>query len=93
MLEGDYLNDKRTADFGVGAINYELIDIPRDRFIGVSWSYNKVEQQSSTVSLTHRFNDKWQIKSTTSYQNFKAICLLINDQIAIANLLEQMEIG
>jgi len=72
LFEGDYLNDKRTADFGVGAINYELIDVPRDRFIGVSWSYNKVEQQSSTVSLTHRFNDKWQIKSTTSYQKFQS---------------------
>lgn len=72
LFEGDYLNDKRTADFGVGAINYELIDVPRDRFIGVSWSYFKVEQQSSTVSLTHRFNDKWQIKSTTSYQKFQS---------------------
>lgn len=72
LFEGDYLNDKRTADFGVGAINYELIDVPRDRFIGVSWSYNKVEQQSSTISLSHKFNDKWQIKSTTSYQKFQS---------------------
>lgn len=72
LLEGDYLNDDRTADFGVGAINYELIDVPRNRFIGVAWSYFKTEQQSATATITHRFNDKWQIKSVTSSQDYKS---------------------
>lgn len=72
LIEGDYLNDDRTADFGVGAINYALIDVPRNRFIGVAWSYYKTEQQSSTATITHHFNDKWQIRSVTSYQNFKS---------------------
>jgi iron complex outermembrane receptor protein len=71
LIEGDYLNDDRTADFGVGAINYTIVDIPRSRFIGVAWSYYKTEQQSSTATITHRFNNKWQIRSVTSYQNFK----------------------
>jgi len=69
LIEGDYLNDDRTADFGVGAINYTLIDVPRSRFLGVSWSYYKTEQMSSTATITHRFNDNWQIRSVTSYQN------------------------
>ena len=71
LIEGDYLNDNRTADFGVGAINYTLVDIPRNQFIGVSWSYYKTEQISATATITHRFNNNWQIRSVTAYQNFK----------------------
>lgn len=70
LIEGDYLNDDRTADYGVGAINYALIDIPRNRFLGVAWSNIKTEQKSISTTITHRFNDRWQIKSVTSYQNF-----------------------
>ena len=72
LIEGDYLNDKRTADFGVGAINYALIEIPRNRFLGVSWSRYHTEQKSSTATVTHRLNDKWQIKSVTAYQNLNS---------------------
>ncbi len=72
LLEGDYLNNKGTADFGVGVINYELIDIPRSRFVGVAWSYINTEQQSSTATITHRFNERWKLSSVTSYQNFKS---------------------
>jgi len=72
LMAGDYLSDKRTADFGVGAINYTLIDIPRNRFLGVSWSRYHVEQKSSTATITHRFNDKWQLRSVTSFQNLNS---------------------
>jgi len=72
LVEGDYLSDKRTADFGVGAINYELIDVPRSRFIGVDWSYYNSEQLSAGITITHRFNKQWQLASTTGYQKFKS---------------------
>ena len=72
LMEGDFLSDKRTADFGVGAINYALIDIPRSRFLGVSWSRYITEQKSSTATITHRFNDRWQIKSVTAYQHLNS---------------------
>jgi iron complex outermembrane receptor protein len=71
LIEGDYLKDKRTSDFGVGAINYALIDIPRERFLGAAWSYNNTEQKSLTASLTHRFSRNWQIKSTNGLQQFE----------------------
>lgn len=70
LLEGDYLNDDRTADFGVGAINYQLIDIPRNTFLGTSWSYMKSEQKSGTATISHHLNDKWQIKSVSAVQGF-----------------------
>lgn len=72
LLEGDYLKDNRTADFGVGAINYELIDVPRERFLGVAWSYYKTEQQSVSASIVHNFNSGWSLKSTTGFQRFSS---------------------
>jgi iron complex outermembrane receptor protein len=70
LVEGDYLQDKRTSDFGVGAINYELIDIPRETFLGAKWSYYQVEQKSASATLIHRFNHNWQLRSVTSSQFF-----------------------
>lgn len=70
LIEGDYLSDNRTADYGVGAINYALIDIPRHRFLGVEWSNIKTEQKSISSTITFQINNNWQIKNVTSYQNF-----------------------
>ena len=47
LLEGDYLKDTRTSDFGVAAVNYQLVDIPRSRFLGAAWSYYNTEQENS----------------------------------------------
>jgi iron complex outermembrane receptor protein len=70
LLEGDYMNDNRTLDYGTGAINYEIIDIPRSRFLGASWSYNKAEQKSATLTVTHELSNTWQLRATTSYQGY-----------------------
>ena len=71
VVEGDYLKDRRTADFGVGAINYKLIDIPRSTFIGAAWSRYNTEQKSATATLTHRFNRNWQIRKYQFYPRFR----------------------
>ena len=70
LLEADYLKDNRTLDFGTGAINYTLPELPRNRFLGVPWGYNRVEQTSATATLTHRLNDVWQVRATGAMQNF-----------------------
>jgi iron complex outermembrane receptor protein len=70
IIEGDYLKDRRTADFGVGAINYQLIDMPRMSFIGAKWSNYQTEQKSVTATLQHAFNRNWQIRSVSSAQLF-----------------------
>ncbi|MBO0939438.1 TonB-dependent receptor [Fibrella sp. HMF5335] len=70
LLEADYLKDSRTLDFGIGAINYTIPNIPRDRFLGTSWGYNRIEQASTTATLTHRLNDVWQVRATGGMQNF-----------------------
>lgn len=70
LLEGDYLSDNRTADFGVGAINYQLIDIPRSTFIGTAWSTIKTNQSSLTSTITHQLSKNWQLRNVSSFQNF-----------------------
>jgi iron complex outermembrane receptor protein len=70
LVEGDYLKDRRTADFGIGAINYEIADVGRDRFLGVDWGYNKAEQGTATATLTHHLNDNWQVRGMYSYQSY-----------------------
>lgn len=71
LLEADYAKDFRTADFGAGIINYELVDIPRSRFVGVSWGYNKAEQASFTTTLKHQLNENWDLNFVNSFRYYK----------------------
>lgn len=62
LVEGDYLKDERTPDFGAGIINYQIVNIPRELFLGIPWSYIKNNQSSLTVALTHRLTQQWSLK-------------------------------
>lgn len=62
IVEGDYLADQRTPDFGAGIINYQIVDIPRERFLGVAWSNIKSAQSSLNATLTHQINEQWTVK-------------------------------
>jgi iron complex outermembrane receptor protein len=70
LIEGDYLKDNRTLDYGTGSVDYVVAKIPRDRFLGASWSYFKAEQKSSTITISHQLNKKWELRGTTSYQSY-----------------------
>ncbi len=70
LLEGDYLKDNRTPDYGVGAINYEIADVPRSRYLGVSWANYRAEQKSATLTITHRLRPNWQLRAVGGYQSF-----------------------
>jgi iron complex outermembrane recepter protein len=70
LLEADYMDDKRTPDFGAGIINYEIVDLPRERFLGVAWSYFKSKQASSSATVTHQFSDNWKLTFTGAYRNY-----------------------
>jgi iron complex outermembrane receptor protein len=69
LVEGDYLEDNRTPDFGSGIINYRIVDIPRDRFLGVAWSYMNQNQSSITATLTHRLTEQWTLKAMAGIRN------------------------
>jgi iron complex outermembrane recepter protein len=70
LIETDYMQDERTPDFGAGIVNYEIVNLPRERFLGVAWSYFKSTQVSSTATITHRFSDKWKLNFTGAYRNY-----------------------
>lgn len=74
LVEGDFLKDNRTIDYGTGAVNYEIADVPRNRFLGASWSAYKAEQKSITLSVNHTFSDKLSLRTLAGYQGY------INDQ-------------
>jgi iron complex outermembrane receptor protein len=61
LIESDYIKDTRTPDFGAGIINYELVSLPRSRFVGVSWGYVKSKQASLTATLKHQLSENWDL--------------------------------
>lgn len=72
LLEGDYLKDHRTADFGTGAINYEIANVPRERFIGLPWSYFDIAQKSANVTISHQLNNNWKLVGTGAYRAYES---------------------
>ena len=72
LIQTDYLTDNRTPDYGTGAINYTVADVPRNYFLGVDWGYNKVSQTTANATLTHHFTNNWQLRTVAGYQNYKS---------------------
>ncbi len=71
LVETDYTNDTRTPDFGAGVINYEVVDIPRNRFLGVTWGKYDSEQLSNTITLTHTINSNWNVNFINGIRYYK----------------------
>jgi len=67
LVEGDYLADTHTSDFGIGAINYRIADLPRTRFLGAPWSTNKATESNITVTTTYHINDRWHLRSLDGF--------------------------
>jgi iron complex outermembrane recepter protein len=72
LVEGDYLDDSRTPDYGIGAINYTIPGVPRSRYLGVSWGYNNVIQKSATATITHQVHENWTLRGVASSQYYDA---------------------
>ncbi|MCB2408721.1 TonB-dependent receptor [Hymenobacter lucidus] len=69
VLEGDYLRDNRTPDFGVGAIDYNVLD-SRTRFLNVPGAQYTTNQTSTTATITSRLNDAWQVRGVAGFQRY-----------------------
>ncbi|WP_339915847.1 TonB-dependent receptor [Yeosuana marina] len=70
LLESDYTNDYRTPDFGAGIINYQIVDLPRDQFVGVKWGYFDAEQVSVTATLNHQLSYNWNVTYINSFRHY-----------------------
>ncbi len=71
LLEADYLDDHRTLDYGIGAINYQISPLPRNRFLGASWSYYNTLQKGVTLTANHQLSDNWKLHAVGSIQDFQ----------------------
>lgn len=69
VLEGDYLRDNRTPDFGIGAIDYNILE-SRSRFLNVPGADNATQQTSATATLTSRLSESWQIRTVGGFQRY-----------------------
>ena len=74
VAEGDYLYNNFTPDFGIGTLNgkttIRIPDVPRSRFMGTPWQYNKVQQTTATLTVRHQLSNNWKINSSFSYQYY-----------------------
>jgi iron complex outermembrane receptor protein len=70
ILQGDYLNDDWTPDFGTGGIGKQIADVPRNTYLGAAWSYGNTKQASVSGLVKHDFNKHYQLNFNTSFQNY-----------------------
>nr|WP_315161014.1 TonB-dependent siderophore receptor [uncultured Flavobacterium sp.] len=69
-LQGDYLHDDWTPDFGTGIIGKEIVDLPRNLYLGADWSNGQTKQSSVSGLVNHQFSKNWKLNFNTSFQNY-----------------------
>ncbi|MDV3954590.1 TonB-dependent siderophore receptor [Elizabethkingia anophelis] len=76
IVEGDYLINNFTPDFGIGSItnkdgSYSMNTLlPRNAFLGANWQYQDVKQASTNITFNHQISNNWSLNVITSYQNY-----------------------
>ncbi|MBW4361635.1 TonB-dependent siderophore receptor [Flavobacterium taihuense] len=69
-LQGDFLSDDWTPDFGTGIIGTEIVDVPRSNFYGALWSNGKTKSASASALLNHDINKNWKLNFNSSFQTY-----------------------
>lgn len=69
-VQGDYLNDDWTPDFGTGIIGKEILDVPRSNYYGAIWSNGETKSASASALINHDFNDNWKLNFNSSFQSY-----------------------
>ena len=70
IVQGDYMSDDWTPDFGTGMIGKEIADVPRSAYLGAKWSNGTTKQATSSVLVNHEFNSNWKLNFNGSFQNY-----------------------
>ncbi len=71
IVQGDYLKDYWTPDFGTGSIGTTIADIPRNTYLGATWSNGQTYQSSFSSQFKHKFNSNWKLNINSAFQNFE----------------------
>ncbi|WP_291128972.1 TonB-dependent siderophore receptor [Flavobacterium sp. UBA7682] len=70
IVEADYTKDNRTPDFGLAAIDYKVVELPINSFLGFNWGKFDSEQIGFTSTINHDLSKNWQLKGIFSYQGY-----------------------
>ena len=64
------MNDNWTPDFGTGVIGKKILDLPRNTYLGATWSNGNTKQATVSNLFTHTFNSNWKFNFNSSFQHF-----------------------
>jgi len=70
LLQGDYLKNNYTPDFGVGTVDNKIVDFGRSSFINSPWAYNKTNTATAQLNVSHVFNDSWKLNIIGALQSY-----------------------
>lgn len=71
VLQADYLDYDWTPDFGTGIIGKEIVDLPRNLYLGATWSNGHTKQLTASALVKHELNAKWKLNFNSSFQNYE----------------------
>ena len=69
-VQGDFMNDDWTPDFGTILIGKQIFEVPRGNYYGALWSNGNTKSASASALLHHSFSKNWKINFNSSYQNY-----------------------
>ena len=69
-LQGDYLHDNWTPDFGTGSIKKDILNLSRNKYLGATWSNGQTKQATVSALVKHEFNSNWKLNFNTSFQDY-----------------------
>lgn len=69
-VQGDFMNDNWTPDFGTILIGKQIFEVPRGNYYGALWSNGNTKTASASALLNHSFNKNWKLNFNSSYQNY-----------------------
>ncbi|HEY0056671.1 MAG TPA: TonB-dependent receptor [Pedobacter sp.] len=72
LIQGDYMNNTLTPDFGIGTLNNTAIpsNISRSAFFNTPWAFNNAKQGNASASVDHKINKTWNFNMLGSFQAF-----------------------
>jgi iron complex outermembrane recepter protein len=70
LVQGDYLEYEWTPDFGTGIIGKEILDLPRNLYLGAKWSHGRTKQITASGLVKHELNSNWQLNFNSSFQDY-----------------------
>eukprot|EP01137_Pigoraptor_chileana_P037187 Opistho-2@33881 len=71
VVQGDYLYNHFTPDFGIGTYNNQIAPLARNTFLGATWQYATTQQTTGSAELNHNINSNWKLNAVGAYQFYK----------------------